>query len=69
MVVSVKDDGRGTDAAMLARASEPFFTTEEAGKGSDSPRSSVSRFRRVESCGSNSRPGVGTNAEIWLPTA
>lgn len=71
VVLSVKDTGHGMDAEMLKRATEPFFTTKESGKGSGLGLSMVERFA-TQSGGSlrlDSQPGAGTTAEIRLPAA
>ncbi|GLS43585.1 ATP-binding protein [Methylobacterium brachythecii] len=71
VVLSVKDTGHGMDAEMLKRATEPFFTTKESGKGSGLGLSMVERFA-IHSGGSlrlESQPGSGTTAEIRLPAA
>ncbi|GGF57345.1 sensor histidine kinase [Azorhizobium oxalatiphilum] len=67
--LSVADTGQGMDAATLARAQEPFFTTKGVGKGTGLGLSMVhglaaqSRGRLVLI----SQLGQGTTAEIWLP--
>ncbi|GEP09641.1 ATP-binding protein [Methylobacterium gnaphalii] len=71
IVLSVKDTGRGMDAEMLKRATEPFFTTKESGKGSGLGLSLVERFA-TQAGGSlrlDSHVGTGTTAEIRLPVA
>jgi len=71
VVLSVRDTGCGMDVRMLARAAEPFFTTKEEGKGSGLGLAMVDRF--ADRAGGRlvleSRPGMGTTAEIWLPAA
>lgn len=69
--LSIADTGEGMDAATLARATEPFFTTKGVGKGTGLGLSMVDgmaaqtggRFMLV------SQQGVGTTAELWLPLA
>jgi CheY-like chemotaxis protein/anti-sigma regulatory factor (Ser/Thr protein kinase) len=69
--VAVSDTGQGMDSATLSRATEPFFTTKGAGKGTGLglpmvhglAEQSGGRFRLV------SRVGEGTTAELWLPAA
>jgi signal transduction histidine kinase len=65
--VGVKDSGRGMDEATLRRATEPFFTTKDRGTGLG--LSMVHGFIG-QSGGAmriSSRPGMGTNVEMWLP--
>jgi PAS domain S-box-containing protein len=69
--LSVTDTGEGMDADTLARASEPFFTTKGVGKGTGLGLSMVHGM--AEQVGGRllirSKPGEGTTAEIWLPSA
>jgi C4-dicarboxylate-specific signal transduction histidine kinase len=71
VVLSVADDGEGMDSRTLERAAEPFFTTKGVGKGTGLGLSMVQGM--VEQSGGRlvlkSEKGVGTTAEIWLPTA
>jgi signal transduction histidine kinase/ActR/RegA family two-component response regulator len=67
--VSVSDTGLGMDAATLARAIEPFFTTKGIGKGTGLGLSMIHGLA-VQSGGTlmlKSEVGKGTIAEIWLP--
>jgi PAS domain S-box-containing protein len=67
--IAVADTGHGMDAATLARATEPFFTTKGVGKGTGLGLSMAHGFA-VQSGGIlklASRLNVGTTAEIWLP--
>jgi signal transduction histidine kinase/ActR/RegA family two-component response regulator len=67
--ITVTDTGRGMDAATLARASEPFFTTKGVGKGTGLGLSMAHGFA-AQSGGTltlTSELNVGTSAEIWLP--
>jgi PAS domain S-box-containing protein len=71
LCLAVSDNGCGMDEATLARATEPFFTTKGVGKGTGLGLSMV-RGLAAEFGGRlflTSRKGVGTTAEIWLPTA
>ena len=71
VVLSVADSGEGMDQATLTRAMEPFFTTKGIGKGSGLGLAMVHGFA-AQSGGRlvlDSRPGVGTVAELWLPRA
>ncbi len=70
VVVRVEDDGAGMDAATLARACDPFFTTKSFGKGSGLGLAMVHGFAR-QSKGDlriTSTPGRGTVVELWLPS-
>jgi len=69
--VSVTDTGTGMDAAVLQRATEPFFTTKGVGKGTGLGLSMVHGLV-AQSEGAMriaSRPGEGTRVELWLPAA
>jgi PAS domain S-box-containing protein len=69
--LSVRDTGEGMDAATLARAAEPFFTTkpEGVGTGLGLPMAKV----LARHCGGGfaieSAPGRGTTVTLWLPKA
>jgi len=67
----VADTGHGMDAATLARATEPFFTTKGVGKGTGLGLSMVHGM--AEQSGGRlllrSEPGRGATAELWLPVA
>ena len=67
----VSDTGEGMSPEVLARATEPFFTTKGVGKGTGLGLSMVHGM--AEQVGGTlilkSRPGEGTIAEIWLPVA
>lgn len=69
--ITVSDTGAGMDAATLARASEPFFTTKPAGLGTGLGLAMARSF--VEQSGGllrlESRPGEGTSVRLWLPCA
>jgi CheY-like chemotaxis protein len=69
--LAVVDTGSGMDAATLARATEPFFTTKGVGKGTGLGLSMV--YGLAEQMGGTfllvSEPGAGTKAELWLPLA
>jgi len=68
--VSVADDGHGMDAATLAKALDPFFTTKPAGRGTGLGLPMVQGL--VESHGGEleltSTPREGTTVTFWLPT-
>ena len=67
--LSVADTGMGMDEATLARAVEPFFSTKGVGKGTGLGLSMVHGL--ASQLGGaitiQSRPGLGTNVEFWLP--
>ena len=69
--LEVTDTGTGMDAATLARAAEPFFTTKPKGKGTGLGLAMVDGFA-AQSGGALqivSEPGRGTSAYLWLPQA
>jgi PAS domain S-box-containing protein len=71
VVLEVIDTGQGMDAATLARACEPFFTTKGVGKGTGLGLAMVHGFA-AQSGGAlrlASQPDRGTTAAIWLPVA
>jgi signal transduction histidine kinase len=69
--LAVADDGEGMDAATLARAAEPFFTTKPKGKGTGLGLSMAKGF--AEQSGGAfaiaSAPGAGCTVTLWLPQA
>jgi PAS domain S-box-containing protein len=67
----VNDTGAGMDAATLARAVEPFFSTKGVGKGTGLGLSMIHGLA-AQLGGAlelSSTSGVGTTVEIWLPLA
>ena len=71
VILRVEDEGFGMDAATLARACDPFFTTKPFGKGAGLGLAMVHGFAR-QSKGDlriTSAPGRGTVVELWLPRA
>ncbi|WP_157937634.1 sensor histidine kinase [Oceaniglobus roseus] len=67
--VSVTDTGKGMDEATLERATDPFFTTKEAGAGSGLGLAMVSSFCR-RSNGAltlSSAPAKGTEVAMLFP--
>ena len=62
---------RGMDAATLARAAEPFFTTKPEGRGLGLGLAMAYEF--AEQAGGGfavaSEPGRGTTVTVWLPDA
>jgi CheY-like chemotaxis protein len=67
--ISVADTGTGMDEAILARAIEPFFSTKGIGKGTGLGLSMVHGLATQlgGALALSSRPGLGTNVELWLP--
>jgi CheY-like chemotaxis protein len=67
--LSVADTGVGMDAATVARAVEPFFSTKGVGKGTGLGLSMVHGL--ASQLGGaltiQSRVALGTNIELWLP--
>jgi PAS domain S-box-containing protein len=70
-VLMVSDTGIGMDAATLARATEPFFTTKGPGQGTGLGLPMVFGLAAQSKGALNliSHPGVGTTVELWLPRA
>ncbi|MBV2148962.1 PAS domain S-box protein [Sphingobium sp. AS12] len=69
--ISVADTGSGMDEVTLARAIEPFFSTKGIGKGTGLGLSMVHGLASQLGGGLTiqSRPGMGTNIELWLPVS
>ena len=69
--IEAVDTGTGMDADTLARASEPFFTTKDVGRGTGRGLAMARGF--VEQSGGGLRiesaPGRGTAVGLWLPCA
>jgi CheY-like chemotaxis protein len=69
ILLSVADTGTGMDEATLKRSVEPFFSTKGVGKGTGLGLSMVHGL--ASQLGGaltiQSRPGLGTNVELWLP--
>ncbi|MET0364789.1 MAG: response regulator [Sphingobium sp.] len=69
--LAVIDTGMGMDAHTLARAVEPFFSTKEVGRGTGLGLSMVHGLT-AQLGGAfllSSQPGVGTEAELFLPVS
>ena len=69
VVIEVTDNGCGMDAATMARACEPFFTTKRFGLGSGLGLAMAYGFARQSGGGMSlhSHPGEGTTVLIALP--
>lgn len=71
VVIAVRDTGPGMSPEILARATEPFFTTKPQGQGTGLGLAMVHGF--VHQSGGALRilsaPGEGTTVEIWMPRA
>jgi PAS domain S-box-containing protein len=69
--IAVSDTGTGMDRAVLARVTEPFFTTKKPGQGTGLGLAMAKGF--VEQSGGglsiDSRLGEGTCVFLWLPSA
>ena len=67
--VAVRDTGMGMDAATIARAVEPFFTTKAPGEGTGLGLSQVYGFARQSGGGVDieSKPGQGATVALLLP--
>jgi PAS domain S-box-containing protein len=67
--LTVADEGAGMTPDVLARATEPFFTTKGVGRGTGLGLSMVQGM--VEQVGGRfvlrSKPGEGASVEMWLP--
>ena len=69
--LTVADTGSGMDKDTLTRAVEPFFSTKGVGRGTGLGLSSAHGL--ASQLGGaltvQSRPGVGTDVDIWLPVS
>jgi len=69
--LAIADTGEGMDAATLANATEPFFTTKGAGKGTGLGLAMV-RGLSEQSGGTvtiQSEVGKGTTVTMWMPVS
>lgn len=69
--LAVTDDGDGMDSATLVHASEPFFTTKPAGKGTGLGLAGARGFAEQSGGGFaiESALGRGTTVTLWFPAA
>jgi CheY-like chemotaxis protein len=69
--LTVADTGAGMDAATLARAVEPFFTTKGPGEGTGLGLSMAKGMAEQSggALGITSARGKGTRVTMWLPVA
>ncbi|MBN1196376.1 MAG: HAMP domain-containing histidine kinase [Candidatus Aminicenantes bacterium] len=69
IMVTIKDQGRGMEPAVLDRIMEPFFTTRENSDGTG--LGMYIAYAIVEKTGGNleisSKPGMGTEVTVCLP--
>lgn len=67
VAIAISDSGPGMDAAALARAFEPYFSTKAGGTGLGLPIAK----RNIEASGGTVRmtsgAGAGTRVIVWLP--
>ena len=70
LCVSVTDTGLGMDAETLQKSADPFFSTKELGKGTGLGLSMVQGLAKQldGALRLSSEVGIGTRAEVWLPT-
>ena len=69
--LTVRDDGTGMTPDVLARVTEPFFTTKPKGRGTGLGLAMARGFAE-QSGGAlaiESAPGQGTTVSLWLPEA
>jgi signal transduction histidine kinase len=71
VMVTVDDTGHGMDAATLARAIEPFFTTKPLDKGTGLGLSTAHSLTSHAQGALRliSKLGQGTTVQLWLPRA
>jgi len=69
--LATTDTGEGMEAATLARAAEPFFTTKPLGRGTGLGLAMARGFAQQSGGGFAiaSTPGRGTEVTLWLPLA
>jgi signal transduction histidine kinase/CheY-like chemotaxis protein len=67
--ISIYDPGRGMDEATLERIFEPFFTTRPDGNGLGLATALEIVREHDGAVEVQSKPGIGTRFDIWLPSA
>ncbi|MBR9884737.1 MAG: histidine kinase, partial [Oceanospirillales bacterium] len=69
VVIRVKDTGCGIDAQAIKKIFDPFYTTKEVGQGTGLGLSVAYGIIRAHHgrVGVESKPGLGTVFEVWLP--
>ena len=67
--LSVRDNGPGMDSDVLARASEPFFTTRDGATGLGLSQAYAFARQSGGRLSVDSAPGEGTEAALILPPA
>ena len=69
--LDLTDTGTGMSTAVLARASEPFFTTKPPGQGTGLGLAMARGFAEQSNGGFalRSAPGKGTTVTLWFPVA
>jgi PAS domain S-box-containing protein len=67
--IDVRDTGNGMEPEVLARVTEPFFTTKEPGKGTGLGLAMAKGFAEQSGGGLaiSSAVGQGTSISLWLP--
>ncbi|MGE4048219.1 MAG: PAS domain-containing protein, partial [Acetobacteraceae bacterium] len=71
VAIGIADTGEGMSPDVLARATDPFYTTKEPGKGTGLGLPMAKGFAEQSGGGLaiDSEPGRGTTVTLWLPVA